>query len=150
MDINQLNQDLIELILKRNELSRLDYNNPEYDDVEEELHDMEDTFVDRYGDYLEKALGAIHDDICPDNDVLLPIAYLAKQYAIQQDEESGAQLFIPPADDGVIVDVENYDTQLTRLVIVPNPPRIILQVNAGQQEEMWRAEEGWFDGGIIG
>ena len=142
MDITQLNQDLIQLILKRNELSRLDYNNPEYDDVEEELHDMEDTFVERYGEYLEEALGAVHEEICPDNDVLLPIAYLAKQYAIQQDEETGEQLFIPPPDEGVIVDVDNYENKLTRLVIVPSPLRIILQVDKEHQEELWRVEKG--------
>ena len=141
MDTNQLNNDLIELILKRNELSRLDYNNPEYDDVEEELHNMEDTFVERYGQYLEEVLAAVHDEICPDNEVLLPIAYLAKQYSIQHDEETGETLFIPPPGEGVIVDVDAYENKLTRLVMVPNPVRIILQVSNDHQEELWRVEE---------
>ena len=61
-------------------LKKLDYNNPKYDDLEEELHDLEDSLHVKFGDFLEEILQNVHDKYCPDTDVLFPIAYLAKSY----------------------------------------------------------------------
>ena len=139
MDILKLNEDLVALVLKKNELSRLDYSNPEYDTVEEELHGMEDAFVEKYGSYLEEALKSVHEEFCPDNEVLLPIAYLAKKYQVKNKDSEKVE-FDVSLDEGVIVDVDNYIDQLTRLVIVPNPTRILLQISHSHHEEVWRAE----------
>ena len=45
VDFKKLNGELIQLIDKRNELSELDYNDEEYDTIEEDLHDLEDEFL---------------------------------------------------------------------------------------------------------
>jgi len=37
-----------------NELKKIDYNNPKYDDLEEELHDLEDALHVKFGEYLEE------------------------------------------------------------------------------------------------
>lgn len=140
MDTNNLNTDLVAVVLKKNELNRLDYNDPEYDTVEEELHEMEDQFVEKYGKYLEDVLRSVHDEFCPDNEVLLPIAYLAKKYKVNKTgkEEPGFEVDL---DEGVIVDVDNYPDKLTRLVLVPNPTRLLLQIHNSHQEEVWKLEE---------
>ncbi|MFM8834916.1 MAG: hypothetical protein ACKOEV_15045 [Cytophagales bacterium] len=80
MDIQALDKAVQQIALKRNELKKIDYNNPKYDDLEEALHDLEDAFLDDFGDEMEKVLQQVHDKICPDTDVLLPIAYMAKFY----------------------------------------------------------------------
>ena len=74
MDVKALDKALLEILKKREELSKIDYNNPKYDDLEEALHDLEDDFQEQYGEYLEEALQGVHDTVCPDNDVLMPIA----------------------------------------------------------------------------
>ncbi len=137
IDQEKLNIDLIELINKRNELARLDYNSHDYDDVEEQLHDMEDDFLDTYGEYLEGVLQAIHDEFCPESDVLLPIAYLAKKYYIK--EKNGKTLYAPYPGEGVIVEVDNYMDHDTRMVFVPDPVRLVLIIDKAQIEELWRA-----------
>ena len=76
MDFNALDQALVNIVNKREELSKINYNNPKYDDLEEELHDLEDDFQEEYGDFLEQALQQVHDEYCPDNDVLMPIGYI--------------------------------------------------------------------------
>jgi hypothetical protein len=119
MDIKALDKALGEIVKKRAEISKLDYNNPKYDDLEEELHDMEDDFQDDYGDYLEEALENIHEEVCPDNDVLLPIAYLGQ---------------------GVYVETEKYPNQDTKLVLESNPPRLILTVGKEKKEVLWTAK----------
>ena len=53
MDVTALDKALLEIIKSRLELSKLEYSNPVYDDLEEKLHDLEDVFQDSFGDDLE-------------------------------------------------------------------------------------------------
>ena len=133
MDTEKLNDDLVNLVLKKNELNRLDYSNPEYDTVEEELHDLEDEFLKVHGKELEDVFKSIHDEFCPENEVLLPIAYLANKYKIKKRDDGDIE-FSVSLNEGVIVDVENYADRLTRLVLVPNPSRILLQIDNSHSE----------------
>jgi hypothetical protein len=119
MDVKALDKALQEILKKKEELSKLDYNNPKYDDLEEELHDMEDDFQEEYGENLEEALQTVHDDLCPDNDVLMPIAYLGK---------------------GVPVEVDKYAGKDTKLILATSPTRIILSIGKEKQEVLWTAK----------
>lgn len=120
MDVKALDQALSKIVQKQEELSKIDYSNPKYDDLEEELHDLEDDLQDEYGDYLEAALQQVHDEYCPDNDVLMPIGYIGQ---------------------GVPVEVDKLPGKDTRLLLAPGPVRIILSVGEGQQEVVWSCEK---------
>jgi hypothetical protein len=137
MNIQALDKALVEIVEKKNTLSQLNYNDKDYDKVEEELHDLEDDFVEAYGEYLEDVLAEVHDELCPDNDVLLPIAYLANKYV--KKEENGKVTY-HAADGGVLVDVDEYPDKLTRLVLVPKPTRLMLQLGNNHEEQVWTAE----------
>jgi hypothetical protein len=119
MDVKALDKALQEIVTKRDELSKIDYNNPKYDDLEEQLHDLEDAFHVTYGEYLEEALQHIHDEYCPDSDVLMPIAYLGK---------------------GVYVEVDKLPGKDTKLVLTTNPTRILLTVGKDKQQVIWEAK----------
>lgn len=119
MDVKALDKSLQEILKKRDELAKLDYNNPKYDDLEEQLHDLEDDFQDEYGEYVESAFQNIHDDLCPDNDVLMPIAYLGK---------------------GVPVDVDKFAGKDTKLILATAPTRIILAIGKDKEEVLWTAK----------
>ena len=134
MDANALNAALLEIIKSRQELGAIDYSNPKYDDLEEKLHDMEDDFMDKYGDELERALQEIHDEYCPDSDVLVPIAYIAKKYQVNKDEYTVTQA------EGVFVEMDDYPGKDTKLVILPNPPRIQLSIGGEKQQVVWTSK----------
>lgn len=134
MEINALDKALQEIIAKRNSLHVLDYNNPEYDDLEEELHDLEDDFQENFGEYLENVLQAVHDQHCPDTDILYPIAYIAKAYTIDDENR-----FSISASDGVYVEMDKYPGKETKLALAPNPIRVILNVGNEKQEVIWSA-----------
>jgi hypothetical protein len=119
MDVKALDKAIQEIVKKREELGKLDYNNPKYDDLEEQLHDLEDDFQEAYGDYLEEALQDVHDKFCPDNDVLMPIAYLGK---------------------GVPVEADKYPGKDTKLVLMPNPVRVLLLIGKDKEEVVWTAK----------
>ena len=116
MDVKALDQALLKIVKKREELGKINYNNPKYDDLEEELHNLEDEFQDEYGDFLEEALQQVHDEYCPDNDVLMPIGYLGR---------------------GVPVEVDRLPGKDTRLMLAPSPVRIILSVDKDKQQVVW-------------
>ena len=135
MDAKALDKALLEIIKNRLELGKLDYSNPAYDDLEEKLHDLEDTFQEIFGDELEQALQDIHDEYCPDSDVLVPIAYIAKKYIV--DEKN--QFSLAPTE-GVFVEMDDYPGKDTKLAFIPSPPRIILNIGAEKQQVVWTAK----------
>jgi len=132
MDTKALDKAIQGIAIKRNELKKIDYNNPKYDDLEEELHDLEDALHVKYGEYLEEVLQEVHDKLSPDTDVLFPTAYLAKTYHIGTNNE-----FSVATTEGVFVEVDSIPGKETKLVIVPNPLRIILNVGKEKQEVVW-------------
>ena len=134
MNIKALDQELLSLFEKRVELSQMGYDHKNYDDVEEELHDLEDEFNDKYGNYLEKILEGIHKEHCPESDVLLPTAYLAKSFKIAPDGsiEVGNNA-------GVEIELEVDSAAKAKLLLLPTPVRVVLQVGKKKQS-VWKAE----------
>ncbi|MBG8551968.1 hypothetical protein [Hymenobacter guriensis] len=127
MNKEDLNRALVALIEKKQELHKLTYDDARYDDVEEELHDLEDDFNDEYGAFLEAALEKVHTDLVSDTDVLLPTAYLP------------ATIGTPSPKEGVWIDSEKYSGKEARLTLVPNPTRLVLTVGKAVQQEVWQA-----------
>ena len=135
MDISQLDISLKLIAEKKNQLFALDYNHEDYDQLEEQLHEIEDKLVDDFGSDLEDVFNTIHDEYCPDTDVLLPIAYLAKKYQATKDS------YDVTLDEGVPVDADDYPGKESRLVLVPGPVRILLQINNSERVEVWKGEQ---------
>jgi len=133
MDLVALDNDLQKLVLKKNELSVMDYGNEAYDDIEEELHQMEDDFSEKFGAYLEEAFYDVHDEFCPDSDVLMPIAYLGKKYKVEDGK------FDVDFTQGVYVEMDDYPDQETKLILLPNPTRIMLQISQEDRNIVWKA-----------
>lgn len=129
MNATDLNAALVKLVDKKHELAQLAYNDTRYDDVEEELHDLEDAFNAEYGDYLEEALDSVHRRLRSDTDVLLPTAYLPN---------SGAQA-APGPKEGVWIDAEEFPGKKAYLALVPSPTRLMLTVGK-ECKEMWKHE----------
>lgn len=140
MDIQNLNQALSVLVEKNNELNALDYNDDNYDRVEEELHDLEDDFLDTYGDFLDDVLRDVHDEYCPDSDVLLAIAYLAKKYQKVDKNEDGSDRYEVGPNEGVLVDADEYPNQVSKLVLIPGPTRLVLNIRNKDQKVVWTAK----------
>ncbi|MBO3269068.1 MULTISPECIES: hypothetical protein [Hymenobacter] len=128
MNVTELNQALVTLIEKKQELQTLTYDDARYDDVEEELHDLEDDFNDEYGQFLEEALEKVHDDLGSDTDVLLPTAYLPANISGE-----------PTPKEGVWIDSEKYSGKEARLTLIPNPTRLFLTVGKTVRQEVWKA-----------
>ncbi len=120
MNTVELNNALEALLEKRTQLSKLQYSDPTYDDVEEQLHDLEDDFTDTYGDYMEKAITKVHREFCSESDVLLATSYLPKVV-----NKVGTEYEFT-ANEGVLVEMDDLPALEARLLLLPSPPRMLL------------------------
>lgn len=140
MDVDKLNKDFALIADKINELDELSYSDDRYDDLEEELHDLEDAFIEEFGADLEEAIALVHDEFCPDNEVLLPIAYFAKNYIRNQKDQQGRYSYDIEYGEGVPVQVDDFPDQEVRLVLVPGPTRLVVTVGQTAKQVAWRAK----------
>lgn len=134
IDLAKLNQDLVDLVEKRITLAALSYDDIRYDEIEEQLHEIEDAFLKKYDDFLEDILLDIHDELCPDNEVLSPIAYIAKKYKVK--EKNQYDVF---ENQGVWVEIDEIPDREAHLVMLPNPLRIVLTAG-GFRKIVWKAD----------
>ena len=132
-----LNAELIEIVEKKVLLSSLTYDSKNYDEVEEELHDLEDDFIEEHGDFLEDIIAVVHETIKSDSDVLLPIAYLGQRYSKNDKNVDGTIRFEAEFGEGVLIETEKYPNKETRLVLVPSPLRLELLVSNAKKEVVW-------------
>ncbi|MEM6522280.1 MAG: hypothetical protein AAGF85_10640 [Bacteroidota bacterium] len=132
IDTKNLDNDLLKLIDKKSELNNLDYNHLEYDLLEEEVHKLEDQFLVRYGNYLEEAFHEVHDEYCPDNDVLLPIAYVPNKVV-----KTGVNTYVAAKGQGVYIEADDFDSSETKLALLPGPTRIELLIDSDRREVVW-------------
>jgi len=132
-----LNAELVEIVEKKVLLSSMTYDNKNYDQVEEELHDLEDDFIEEHGEFLEDIISDAHEKIKSDNDVLLPIAYLGQRYAKNGKNEDGTDRYEAEFGEGVLIETELYPNKETRLVLIPNPTRIELLVSNVKKQLVW-------------
>jgi hypothetical protein len=139
MDFKKLDQDLTEIVEKRIALSKIPYADESYDDIEEELHDLEDDFNEEYGDELESALEKIYDQLKSDNEVLLPSAYLANVYHPMKPDSFGKITYEVKGGEGVPIESEQFDKMDVRLVLIPNPTRFVLRINGKSMKDLWVA-----------
>ncbi|MBD8490496.1 hypothetical protein IFO69_17220 [Echinicola sp. CAU 1574] len=139
MDLNKLDKDLTAIVEKRIELSKLTYADENYDDIEEELHDLEDDFNEEFGDELEGELEKIYDKLDSDTDILLPSAYLANKYVPMLPDARGVISYEVKGKEGVPIESEQFDGQDVRIILIPNPTRFVMQINGVAMKDLWRS-----------
>lgn len=138
MNAKALDAALIDLAEKRIELNKLDYADERYDTAEDALHEAEDAFLSQFGDYLEDVLDDVHERVCSGSDVLIPTAYLAKNYVRKGETPDGEPMYEVTSREGVLVEADGYPNKTTRLVLVPAPARLVLTVNGKAKEIVWQ------------
>jgi len=139
MDFEKLDVELSKIVKMRIKLSEITYADPNYDDIEEELHDLEDDLNEEFGDELEVKLEDIYATLVSDNDVLLPSAYLANKYVPMLPDARGVITYDVQGKEGVPIESEQFDGQDVRIVLVPNPTRFVMVINGRSLKDLWRS-----------
>lgn len=140
MDIDKLNDDFAKVAELVIQLDSMDYSDEKYDDLEEELHDLEDTMMEEFGDYLEKAIAGVYENLCPDGDVLLPSAYIAKHYIRKQKDNQGRYSYDVEFGEGIPIESDTFPDQEVYLALVPGATRLVVTVGETAKQTVWMAK----------
>jgi hypothetical protein len=138
MDSKALDAALNALVEKKVYLNSLKYDDDRYDEAEDALHEAEDAFLEEFGYDLEQILEEIHDEHFPESDVLIPTAYLAKNYIAKGVNPDGTTKYSIQAKEGIEVESEKYKGKKVKLVLLPNPARFIVLVDGKGMEILWQ------------
>ena len=138
MNTEAINAAISAIMVKRNELAALNYSDKAYDDIEDGVHELEDLLIEAFGDYLEEIIEEVMAEVSNDTDVLLPTSYLASKYVSKGVLENGDEDISLEKDSGVEVNLKDSKGLDARLVLVPNPTRILLNVRGEVKDELWR------------
>ena len=139
MNWEKIDQELTEIVQQRNQLSALEYSDENYDDLEEQLHDLEDDFNENHEEVLAPELEKIYTKLKSDSDVLLPTAYLANHYQEMLPDAKGIITYEVSGNQGVPIESDELGKVDLRIVLVPNPVRFVLLINGKQLKELWKS-----------
>jgi hypothetical protein len=140
MNTEKLDKAVLKLAEAKTTLSEMDYSDPKYDELEDRLHNLEDAFLENDAEMLEDIIADVHDELCPEEEVLSPISYIADSYLKLGENENGPVLDVN-AEQGVMINLgEGKFKSQPRLVVVPNPLRVILNVD-GSRFRVWPKSE---------
>lgn len=139
MNWEKLDKELTEIVEKKNQLSAMDYSDEKYDDLEEAIHDLEDDFNENYEAVLEKEFEKIYTRLKSDTDILLPTAYIANKYKPVLPDANGVITYEVTGREGVPIESDQFDRQDVRLVLVPNPVRILMIINGKSVKDIWKS-----------
>jgi hypothetical protein len=139
MNWEKLDKELTEIVEKKNQLSAMDYSDEKYDDLEEAIHDLEDDFNENYEGVLEKEFEKIYTRLKSDTDILLPTAYIANKYKPVLPDANGVVTYEVTGREGVPIESDQFDRQDVRLVLVPNPVRILMIINGKSVKDIWKS-----------
>ncbi len=140
MNWEKIDLELTEIVQQRNQLSALEYSDENYDDLEEQLHDLEDDFNENYEEILAPELEKIYAKLKSDSDVLLPTAYLANFYQEMLPDAKGSITYEVTGNQGVPIESDQLGKVDLRIVLVPNPIRFVLLINGKQLKELWKSK----------
>lgn len=139
MNWEKLDKELTEIVEKKNQLSAMDYSDEKYDDLEEAIHDLEDDFNENYEAVMEKEFEKIYTRLKSDTDILLPTAYIANKYKPVLPDANGVVTYEVTGREGVPIESDQFDRQDVRLVLVPNPVRILMIINGKPLKDIWKS-----------
>jgi len=135
MDLQAIDQALLEIVSKR-EAIRTSEDRASKTKLQKELSLLEEAFNRNYEMPLRNILEEVYDDLSPDATVHPPLEYLANQYKTISKNSKGPTFDVNHRQ-GIEIDTDEYGANFTRLVIIPNPLRVILNIDDHSKEEVW-------------
>lgn len=141
MNTKALELAIAQIMDKRMQLGILVPEAPDYYRCKQELHTLEQHFQHEHGKQVKEILLDVYDELTPDTPINEPLDYIAKTASAVRTGPEG-KIYEVDATQGAAVYVDDYPHKPTRLVLLPNPLRVQLNVDARQQEVVWHSKKG--------
>lgn len=135
MEIEKLNEAITEIAEKRAALAKIKKGDERYDLIKNDLDHLEAEFKENFYADMNEILYHVHDEFCPDNEVWSPIKYFAEEYTIGDGGK-----YTAAQDQGLKVQVDDFNGKECRLVVLPSPARIELRVEGEPTVVAWHMD----------
>lgn len=143
MDFKNLNSQVLTLIDLNQQLDTLNYSDPEYDKMEDKIHELQDSLNEDYGVYFDKVLIKAYKQVNCGDDVLNFTDYIARNYSKANENTQGTQYTVDP-DDCIAVTLSHDSAKGQSfegtLYFQPNPLRLVLSLGA-HERILWNSAE---------
>ena len=132
--MESFNEDLHELVeIKTYEVKLME--EPEHHSLAVKVLDKKVShFNEKYDFTMQNIMFEIYDELCPDDEIKPIGEYLADHYTMSSGK------YDAPLDEGVVVHLDDFSFKEGRLLLLPDPARIVLQNPETQHREVvWQA-----------
>lgn len=126
MNIKNLNQAIVLIAEKKEEIANYVETDFAYEILKNEIDQLSDYLRKNYGPVLDEALFGIYDEFCPDNEIKDYQEYITQDYTVKQ------------LINAVEVEADDIPGIHATLALVPNPARFVLTSHdLNFQEVVW-------------
>ena len=124
---------LIKIVEKRNALHETQHHKAQ---LENELRQLEKEFIDWHGEDISAILKKVYQSHFHNEPMLSPMDYFAQTYRKIGKNINGSTFDVDHSA-GVAVSSSFWPGKATKIVFVPNPLRLLLNIDAHTREEVW-------------
>ncbi len=145
MEFNLVNKQILELIKLNEKLENISYSDPKYDELEDQVHEMQDTINAKHGKFFDKIIADVYKQLGSKDDLLNLTDYLAKTYLVSGAKNpDGSLKFDEVPGDCITITARPAALQGKNLegkiYLKPNPLRLGFAI--GKHERIvWSSEE---------
>lgn len=145
MDFSIVNEKVLSIIKLNEKLSRISYNDPSYDELEDKLYDLQDELNDEYGEYFDEIMKNVYKELGCDDDVLNFTDYIAKTYIVSGEKKpDGSLKFDETPENSIIIRISpealNGKSINAKIYLKPNPLRIGFAIDK-LERIIWNSED---------
>jgi hypothetical protein len=139
MNYEEINKSLVAVAEQRNRCAAAQ-DAKQREALEKECRLLEDIFLQKHGDSLREIMLDVQDEYFSDSDMLPLMSYLADHYPVVGKNEWGHE-YTTSHLAGAALEIDDYPHKDTHMVIVPNPLRIVLNIDEYTSHLVWTAEK---------
>ena len=144
MDFRIVNEKVLTIIKLNEKLSRISYNDPTYDELEDRLYDLQDEVNDQYGEYFDDIMEKVYKELGCEDDVLNFTDYIAKTYVVSEEKNPDGSLKFEIPEDCIVIKISpkalNGKSINAKIYLKPNPLRIGFAIDK-LERIVWNSEE---------
>jgi hypothetical protein len=144
MNFNDVNAKILQLIELNEKLSEISYSDARYDELEDEVYNLQDRLNEQYGKYFDAVLADIYKQLHSNDDLLNFTDYIARTYLISGEKNPDGSLKfdgVPDETPLIVIKPEALKGKKVegRIYLKPNPLRIGFAI--GEHERIvWTSE----------
>ena len=139
MKMEEMNLALEGIVLLKNQLHGMAETDEKFAAISTALEDAEADFENEFGSQMHEILLDVYDELCPDSDIMPFKNYLAKFYHVRK--SNGKDSYLVDGTEGFLVQMDDFPKKETKLVLLPCPLRIELNIDDYTKEQVWTAEK---------